>query len=641
MQNHRIIKQDTFPGVAVAQFRSFAKKMPAYYFSVATMMLATTYVFYGVASPFLSVGIPGFATLLSGWRAVWWVRHQNDALSDAQAKAYLHRATGILVVATAVVIAMDAALFRSGNVDAKYFVLFQMLASAMSGFYCLMQLRSVALAMAIAVIGPFFWLMVSMGHASNVAAAANTVVTAFVMVLAMLGYQRDFTNLILSKAEAANLHHENLRLANLDMLTDLPNRRQFFDVLDRSHQTAMREKSRMAVGLIDLDGFKPVNDTRGHRVGDVVLSKVAARLRSEELGLTEVCRVGGDEFAFIVMDVVTDQQLEELGRSIIKMIDQPIIVDYLVTSVGCSVGFAVYPQAGDTADVLYERADYALYHAKRTGRSRAVLFSEEHARLIKEQGIVEQTLRGANLEAEFYPMFQPIVDAQSRRTLAFEALARWKSPVLGDVPPYSFIPIAEQAGIITDLTPVLLRKALKEAVGWSMETHLSFNVSPYDIASLENTVNIIRIIRESGIDPQRVAIEITETALVQNFVQTNTHITMLRKIGVKISLDDFGTGYSSLSYIRALPLDKIKVDRSFIQDIGTNPSSRSIVRFLISLCNDMGLACVIEGVETEDQLATLVELGGRVIQGFYFSRPMLAEEARHYIASASPATEAS
>ena len=625
---------DRIDGVTIAQFQSFANKMPAYYFSVAAMMVATAYTFYHVGPFWLAVGIPAFFLILSIVRGVWWLRYRNQQLTDAEAKRHLTRATVILIGSAAVVVWMDVLLFRYGNTHQQYFILFHLLFAAVSGFFCLMHLRVVASIVAVAVVTPFVVLTYSMGELGDRASAINAVVMAAVMLFAMIRYQSDFTHLLLSKAETVRLSTEILKLANTDVLTGLPNRRQFFSSLNNETSGANENKKaqcRMAVGIVDLDGFKPVNDTHGHLVGDAVLVEVARRLVSEALQLDTVCRVGGDEFAFIVRGNPDEMSLAVLGRSVIKAVARPIQVGNLVTSVGCSIGFAIYPDTAGAVALLYERADYALYHAKRSGRARAVTFSFEHQRLIREQGAVEQTLRNADLHSEFYPVFQPLVDVASGRTRAFECLARWDSPTLGAVSPGVFIPIAEQAGVIAELTPVLLRKALVAAHRWPPHLHLSFNVSPFDIASSERTENIINLIAESGIAASRVAIEITETALLLNFAETNAQISKLREFGVHISLDDFGTGYSSLSYVHALRFDEIKIDGSFVADIESNSASRNIVRSVVSLCRDMRVTCVIEGVETEEQLNVVKQLGATVVQGFLFGRPMNGDLIQDYL----------
>jgi len=632
------ISSERIEGVKVAQFQSFATKMPAYYLSVATMMLATAYTFHSVAPKWLCLGIPAFFLVFSLVRGFWWWRHRNYLPSEREAHRHLMRATILLVASAATVVWMDMSLFRWGDLHQRYFILFHLLFAAVSGFFCLMQLRAAAAMIAIAVMVPFAWLAYSMGASSDLATALDAIVMVAVMTVTMLRYQGDFVHLVRTRGETVRLSQENIRLANTDALTGLQNRRQFFDALQSETEIPLgrRVVCPFAVGIIDLDGFKPVNDTHGHRIGDAVLAEVALRLAHASGEVTSLCRVGGDEFAFIVRGGHDEAALLALGQHMINAVCRPIKVDDLLTSVGCSIGFAVYPDAAETTDLLYERADYALYHAKRTGRARAVLFSDEHQRLIREQGMIEQTLRRADFVSEFYPVFQPIVDASSGRTIAFECLARWSSPTLGAVSPGIFIPVAEQAGLIGELTPVILRKALDAARHWPADVHLSFNASPYDIASRDRTLAMIAIIQESMIAPHRIAIEITETALLHDFARANAHIAMLRDIGLRISLDDFGTGYSSLSYVHALPFDTIKIDRSFISDIESNSTSRNIVRSVIALCRDMNLSCIVEGVETDEQLQIVKKLGATVIQGFLYSKPILANEVSRYLLNTSP-----
>ena len=619
-------------GLIVAQFQSFATKMPAFYLAIAVMMAGVSYTFVGTAPAWLALGVPACFFVSAVSRGYWWWQRRAFLPLEHEAQQHLRRATAGLVIAVAAVVAMDVALFSWGDLPQRYFILLHLLFIAVAGFFCLMHLRLAAAAVAITVVIPAIVMCCILGRPGDYATSLDAGVMAGMMILTMMGYQRDFLHLVRSKNETIRLSRENLRLANTDTLTGLQNRRQFFDALQaKFHDPSHLSSECFAVGLMDLDGFKPVNDTHGHAVGDAVLAAVASRLMLHSNAIVHLCRVGGDEFAFIVPGLRDEDALLKLGQGLIDAVCRPIQVDDLLTSVGCSIGFAVYPDVAESADLLYERADYALYHAKRSGRARPVLFSDEHQRLIREQGAIEQTLRRADLEAEFYPAFQPIVDSASGRTMGFECLARWSSPTLGDVSPSVFIPVAEQAGIIGNLTPVILRKALEAAREWPEDIHLSFNASPYDIANVDCITTIIRLITESKVDPHRIAMEITESALLHNFAQANSHIAMLSDIGVMISLDDFGTGYSSLSYLHALKFDKIKIDRSFIRDIQTNPASKNIVRSVIALCRDMRLSCVVEGVETDEQLQIVQQLGGNVIQGFLFSRPISAEKACDYL----------
>lgn len=601
-------------------------------------MFSVIIVFYGRAPASLGIAIPIGFIILSLSRASWWIKHRRDELTDLQAQRYLSRATKVLFASAVLVMATDVMLLRFSDVHMRYFVLMQILASTMAGFYCLMHLSTAASLMALAMMLPFTYFMLSVGQVSAVASTVDTLINVGLMAYVMSGYQRDFANLLRARSETESLSKENLRLANLDMLTNLPNRREFFGAVQHSINSATKTRQSVAVGIIDLDGFKPVNDTHGHQVGDKVLAEIAERLRQAVGDTCFLARVGGDEFAVILDECRDDKTVQVFGDLLVEAVSKPISIGSLVTSVGCSVGFALFPDAAQDADVLFERADYALYHAKRTGKSRCEIFSTEHEQLLKEQGKVEQALRNAVLEEEFYPVFQPIVDAATNRVVAFESLARWESRVLGAVSPMTFIPIAEQAGIITDLTPILLRKSLAAVVHWPDDVHLSFNVSPYDISNESLTLKLIDIIVSSGVDPRRIAIELTESALLHSFSQTNANMLRFQRIGVKVSLDDFGTGYSSLSYIHALPFNKLKIDRSFIIDIESNSKSQDIVRSLVTLCQDLSLACIIEGVETVDQLHMVQNLGGATIQGYYFSRPMPAESVAHYLSDPLPVT---
>jgi diguanylate cyclase (GGDEF)-like protein len=619
--------------LACAEFRSFGRKMPAFYFLMITTMLATAFVYMDAAPLWLSVGIPVSFALLSAVRALWWQRHWSDPVTPAQASRYLRNANVILTVSTLAIVATDCALFfLYGNPSTRFFMIFELMASGMAGFYCLMHLRKSAVLIGIVVITPCLGMLYEINSSAALVAAANIVVTFLVMGVTMKGYHADFATLVTSRAQAAKLAEENLRLANLDMLTGLPNRRRFFEQLQRAIAQAHADGRELAVGIIDLDGFKPVNDTYGHRVGDAVLASIAERLDHASPRIVALCRLGGDEFAFLVRGDVSEEALQDIGAAVIHQVSQPVSALGLTAAVGCSVGYARYPGAALEPDLLYERADYALYEAKRRGRSTVVVFSEEHARSIHQHGLIEQTLRGADFEKELFCEFQPIVNTATGRTWALESLARWNSPALGLVSPGQFIPAAERSGLIAELTPVLLRKALAAAATWEDGQHLSFNISSVDISSAERTVHIARIIRESGVATGRIALEITESALVNSFAHARANIELLRDLGVKISLDDFGTGYSSLGYLHMLPLDKLKIDRVFIDDLQTNPVSRNIVRSVLNLCRDMGLVCITEGVETAGQLGLLRELGGVMVQGYFFSRPMKEEAVIAFLA---------
>nr|UVN18338.1 putative signaling protein [Pseudomonas syringae] len=295
------------------------------------------------------------------------------------------------------------------------------------------------------------------------------------------------------------------------------------------------------------------------------------------------------------------------------------------------MGFATFPANADNAAQLYEYADYALYQGKNHNPGSTCLFSASHREQLNADGVTEQALRRANLETEFHVLFQPIIESCTRETVAFEALARWDSPELGAVSPAHFIPIAERIGMINELTAPLLTQALQRALSWPSPIRLSFNLSAHDCATWESVKRIVEIIENSGFDASRLDLEITETAVMQDIDQVQQAIVRFRQLGCGISLDDFGTGYTSLSQLHALPLTKLKIDRSFVRCVHDNPASYKIVKSLVALSLDMSLGCVIEGVETQDELNALTSLGCTMVQGYFYSPPITFAETLVWI----------
>jgi len=377
--------------------------------------------------------------------------------------------------------------------------------------------------------------------------------------------------------------------------------------------------------MIDLDGFKPVNDVYGHAAGDRVLIEVGRRLR-ETLGPTAlVARLGGDEFGLLLPVSRDEPDVLAKGAAICAAIRQPIALPSGMARVAASIGFALTSARETSREHLVERADYALYNAKAKHRGMSVIFSAHHENAIREQSQIEQELRRADFDAEMRVLFQPIVDIGRDDTMAYEALARWRSPALGDVPPLAFIAAAERTGQINDLTAVLFAKALVAMAAWPVATGLSFNLSVNDISSPDLIERIRAMIEASAIAPDRIGFEITETALIHDFEEARAVLLRLKTLGVKIALDDFGTGYSSLMYVHRLPLDRIKVDRGFIADIVADRSSRDIVKSIVDLCRNLQITCVVEGVETAEQVTILRALGCRAMQGYFFGRPEAPE----------------
>ncbi|MCP3476843.1 EAL domain-containing protein [Bradyrhizobium sp. CCGUVB1N3] len=630
------------PDLTRAQFDAFSKQIPLLYFILITNTLAVAYTYVPLAPAWLTMAVPSVLTVLAAVRTFWWLRQRHLVRSDADILRNL-RATNWLTVPIAVgFTAWSFALYPYGDPFAKSHVAFYMAVTVIGCIFSLMHLRSAALIVTLLVDIPYVIFYFATGEPTLMAIAVNDLLVSGALITVLFIYYRDFADLVASRksllaqqAATQALSDENFRLANLDSLTELPNRRRFFAELASAFGDAERRQIRLAVGIIDLDGFKPINDNYGHTVGDRVLIEAGRRIREVCEGFgphrVEFARLGGDEFGLVVSGDPSEDDLAELGARIGDRVRLPYQLDTAHTGLSCSIGFALYPRSATDAEALYECADYALYHAKRHARGRTVIFSSELEAEIRSRGVIENLLRTADFDAEMELVFQPIVDAMSERTAGFEALARWHSPRLGLVSPADFIPAAERIGLIRSLTQALLVRALATAKTWPDDISLSFNLSAHDICSSDGILPLIAVIEKSGVPPRRIDFEITETAVTFDFVRAQQSIATLKAMGCGISLDDFGTGYSSLSHVHRLPLDKLKIDRSFVADVNDNPVSHKIIKSLTGLCADMEIACVVEGVETRAQLESLRRLGCDYIQGYYFAKPMRRDAVSDYL----------
>ncbi len=464
----------------------------------------------------------------------------------------------------------------------------------------------------------YFWVGVS-GVAAGVAISEIIRTAVLNSVKSRLAAIRDR-----EKAEA--LARETRHLAECDALTGLPNRRSFFLALNTHVEHLKKTGDAFFLGLVDMDGFKPVNDTYGHAAGDEMLRIVARRLEEASGPTAFPARLGGDEFAILApANPKTAQAILTLGHKIEARLSEPYdLGDYSCKGSG-SVGLLICDDPDLSAHDLMERVDHALYFAKRTLQGRAVLFNAALEREMTTSSQVDKALRKSNYDTEFSVVFQPQFDLVRSRITGFEALARWDSPDLGRVTPDVFIPAAERAGLIRPLTRTLLCKALEAMADWPDTVNLSFNLSTHDLMSPNAIEGILATVRDSGIPAKRIEFEITETAMMSDFAQARRAIDQISRAGHSVALDDFGIGYSSLQYLQLLPVSKLKIDHSFVSSILEDTSSYKIVRTLLSLSQTLDLGCVIEGVETEAQLHILRTMGARHIQGYLIGQPMTAD----------------
>lgn len=627
------------PALLKAQHRAISRQMPMMYFILMANTWAVAMTHIASAPVWLTLVIPAIFTVISTVRAAHWLKSTNNDLTPEAAHHELVRTTRLAVGISVVFTAWSFALIPYGNAYAQSHVAFYMAITVIACIFCLMYLRSAALLVTVVVNGAFIAFFASTGQPTFIAIAINILLVCIGMLVILTINYRNFARMISAQEQTQALSDENLRLANLDTLTDLPNRRAFFARLDSALGSAQERGKRLAVGIIDLDGFKPVNDLYGHSTGDRLLAVAATRL--QDVGARRnifFARIGGDEFAFIVPDAPKDADLIAFSDEICAELHAPFELPEARVIVSGSIGISVYPDTALTPEHLFDRADYALFYGKRAKRGSSTLFTTTHHDQIHRHAQIEQALKQADLSEELSVVFQPIFNVHTGTTAAFEALARWHSPLLGPISPGEFVPIAERAGIVGMLTRHLLIKALAVAVHWPENIRLSFNLSAHDLNTSAGIADIIDIIEASSFAPPRLDFEITETAFAHDFEQVTHSIAALRHLGCGISLDDFGTGYSSLTQLHALPLTKIKIDRSFVRELHLRPSSYKIVKSLLALGTDMGLDCIVEGVETAAELAAIEQLGGVLAQGYLYSPPVAAEKTHDFIA-ASPSLE--
>jgi diguanylate cyclase (GGDEF)-like protein/PAS domain S-box-containing protein len=416
-------------------------------------------------------------------------------------------------------------------------------------------------------------------------------------------------------------------MAHHDALTGLPNRVLFHErlaeALGRVHRPG---GSGLAVHCLDLDHFKSVNDTLGHPVGDLLLKAVAERLGRCVGNEALVARLGGDEFAVIQPVDAGPNAAGELASRLIAVVGAPYEVQGHEVVIGASIGIALAPDDGDTADVLLRNADMALYRAKGEGRGTSHFFEPEMDRRIQARRSLELDLRKAFVNGEFELFYQPLVNLDSNTVTAFEALLRWHHPERGLISPGDFIPLAEEIGLIVPLGEWVLRQACAEAATWPGEIKIAVNLSPAQFRSRGVVQAVLSALAHSRLAPQRLELEITESVLLGETDANLATLHRLREIGARISMDDFGTGYSSLSYLRSFPFDKIKIDRSFVRELVERPDCVAIVRAVAGLGASLGIATTAEGVETQEQLDRLRREGCTEVQGFLFSPPRPAGE---------------
>ena len=472
------------------------------------------------------------------------------------------------------------------------------------------------------------------------------------IVLVLLATLYLFLLLVIRKADRIIAGQEHERAAKEgqlrhqayhDALTGLPNRAYFSERLSETIALAQRTDQTCALMFVDLDRFKIVNDSLGHEAGDSLLKVVAARvnacLRESDL----LFRMGGDEFAIILPQIASPEDAAFVARRVQEAVAAPATVHEHELAVGATIGIAVYPGDGDSAEALLKNADAAMYSAKESGRGRHAFYRSAMNQRASQRLGLEVALRKGFRDGEFTLYYQPRVDAAHRRIVALEALMRWVSPTRGLVPPGEFIGVLEDTGMMTIVGEWVLRSACMQIGRWRAEgmppLRVSVNVSSVQFQSNAFVPMVQRVLRETGAPPGLIELELTESLLIANVEQARSTIEALKALGLQISIDDFGTGYSSLNYLRQFAVDYLKIDRSFVKDIAGNPRDRAVVVAIIELAKALDITVVAEGVETEAQAAFFADADCDELQGFLFCRPLPVDQLGRHLAAASKAAD--
>jgi len=443
--------------------------------------------------------------------------------------------------------------------------------------------------------------------------------------------QRDTHLESLVKERTSELLEANERLSHqayFDGLTGLPNRLLFQDRLQQALVQADRSKKKLAVCFMDLDEFKHINDIFGHETGDLVLQVVAGRIRDCLRGTDSVARIGGDEFMFLLTELETPESAALVANKIMESLEPPVSVDSQVFNIRASMGISLYPDDGRDPATLKKNADMAMYNAKSTGRDCFSFFTpqldEQLARRLEIENDLKLALKGGQLAIYYQPQFD-----RAKYLIGFEALIRWFHPEKGNILPEMFIPVAEESGLIAKVDEWALQEVCRQIINWRalgfVPPPVSVNLSMKLFHQADLPERIRHTLESSGVNPEWIHFEVTESALMENAEQTIAHLSKIRNLGFLLSIDDFGTGYSSLNYLKQFPVNSLKIDKSFVRDLSSDKNDAVIVLAIINLAHSLGLSVIAEGVETETQLKFLCGHGCDYIQGYLFGRPAPAE----------------
>ncbi|VAW52511.1 diguanylate cyclase/phosphodiesterase (GGDEF & EAL domains) with PAS/PAC sensor(s) [hydrothermal vent metagenome] len=436
-------------------------------------------------------------------------------------------------------------------------------------------------------------------------------------------------NVILEK-EKAEQHLQYI--AYHDELTGLPNRNLLVDRINQSIKISARDQQQVAILFLDLDRFKSINDSLGHKIGDELLKEIPIRLDEILRSHDTVSRNGGDEFVVVLEKLNDSCEAVYAAEKIIKCLTETFKIRSHTIHIGASIGISIYPKDGNTPSILLRNADTAMYRAKQSGGRQLQFYDESMSDQLRNRLELESELHNAVENNEFYMVYQPKMDCSTGKTIGFESLVRWNNLKYGEITPNDFIPILEETGLIYEVGEWIVTEVLTFMQQYSShKLNFSINLSALQCNNFNFIALVNDLINDLGLDSKRVEFEITESLLIKNFTKTKIFLDELHSIGISIALDDFGTGYTSMNYLTQLPIDVIKIDKSFIKNIDTNINLQSIVNAIVTMSKSLGIKNVFEGVETESELAEIKKMTGSIIQGYLYSKPLKTTEIKSWV----------
>lgn len=631
-------EEDRGAELSKAHVGMLVTQMPVLYLIIAVSAVALAATHYPVAPSLLTVVIPIVLVAVCAVRGWRWRRLAHARLTEAEAERLLRRSRKLVVPLGSGFALWAVALYNYGDPYMRCHVAFFAALSTIGCIICLIHLRRAAVMLVIISGLGVIACLLGLRDPVTIAIALNFLLVLVPILSVARRNLRVFEMLVVSRSEimtrqraVQKLSDENLRLASIDPLTGLSNRRHFGSEL-RAAFEALRADGRFGLVLIDLDGFKRINDLYGQAAGDRLLVSFGEALRRAAGPDAIVARLSGDEFAAF-RGAAAEEEIAGFHDRIAALLRQPSAYEGIGIGPSVSGGYVGASAGSTSTEEALARADFALHRAKIERRGGLVSFSDSFEAQLRRSALVEQALRAAHLENELACAFQPIVDVAAARIVAVEALARWTSPTLGAVPADFFIPLGERTLLIGRMTEILFAKALRVASGLPADIRLHFNLSALDLTSPETMESIRRMIAAGGVEPGRLEFEITETAVMRDLDQASRALAELQRLGAGVALDDFGTGYSNLRQLHRLRPDTLKIDREFVSNVDRDRVSHDLSGAIIDVCRNLHLNAIAEGVETTSQRRILTELGCRYMQGYLFGQPMPAEKLPGFIAS--------